>query len=662
MKRMRPISVWQPSEKDGQPVWERPKPEVLGDHYSDERYLWPKMADSPTRICFFGESVAAGYLYAPHVTPAKVLNAQLNFVAGPGQYEVIDLARTNETLAGLVETVGSAMQLEPDVVVIFAGNNWNLLETPEWSPYLPGVKGRMRYAEKLKEGGLEAVIETAAKERLQKAWLALAEIGAIAAEAAVPVILVVPEVNLADWETCQPVHWLDGEDLQTWYIRLAQAQKALKNQKWEEAAALARQMLDLDEGLCPTAYRLLVKANIGLGKLDVARKAAEAEIGTSHYGTMAFLAAPQAGPAEQEILRRAASFNGFTLVDLPEIFRKPSGYRGRLPDRTLFLDYCHLTINGMVWAMEAVVRSIFSLLVDKEALDSLDVLDLVNTENVTNVTNKVVATTMFGGAIHNAHRLGAVTDKTELLVHWCRSSLAESPGIHQAMIDFVAVRSLPFPAVMTAEQQRILNSPYLLRHQHGWKYSHMDADMIQAIIIALEEWDPMWAEAAKDVLVKNAALGQKPQTLLNHYYNAEPLHQLFPELLKTPDLTGWTIYRAFWPVSRFCFVMDGAADVTLDFSARFVKPVAPESSVIILVNRKRVGEVGCELSWSRHEVVVDGRYTQRGLNELAVRWPFPTVKKEVVWQEIVARLEKGLEAHLHPVFGEIGRLRIKKRE
>jgi hypothetical protein len=235
---LRPISIWQPSEKDGRPVWQRPEPELLGDHYADEQYLWPKTADSPTRICFFGESVAAGYLYAPHVTPAKVLGAQLDFAAGAERYEVIDLARTNEILAGLVETVDQAIQLDPDVLVIFAGNNWNLLETPEWSPYLPGVTGRRRYAEVLKAGGLESVIETAAKERLQKVWLALAEIGAIAAKAALPVVLVVPEVNLADWETCQPVHWLDGDDLAQWYSSLNQAQQALESQNWQGAAGL----------------------------------------------------------------------------------------------------------------------------------------------------------------------------------------------------------------------------------------------------------------------------------------------------------------------------------------------------------------------------------------------------------------------------------------
>lgn len=651
---MNPISIWQPSEKDGRPVWERPQPELLGDHYAAERYLWPKTADSPRRICFFGESVAAGYLYAPHVTPAKVLAGQLNFAAGAGAYEVIDLARTNETLAGLVETVESAMQLEPDVLVIFWGNNWNLLETPEWSPYLPRVGGRRRYAEQLKAGGLEAVIETAAKERLQKAWLALAEIGAMAQEAAVSVILVVPEVNLADWENCQPVHWLDGAALERWYACLDDSRQALREQDWERAASLAYQMLNLDGGLCPTAYRLLVKANIGLGRLDVARKAAEAETGTGHYAAMAFLAAPQAGPADQEILRRAAGFHGFSLVDLPKIFAG----EGALPGRELFLDYCHLTVEGMRVAMGAVAAAVLQLGGKERAERPKSIKALPQPA----AGNEALATAHFGAAIHNAHRLGAVTDKQALLVHWCRKALTDSPGIYQAMIDFVAARGWAYPAVMTAEQQRLFNSPYLLQHQHGWKYSHMDAAMIGAILIALAEWEPRRAEAALEVLVKNAALGEEWVSLLDGYYDAEPLRRFFPELIPTPDLTGWAIYRAAWPVSKFCWVMDGSADINLEINARLSKPVGDGSKVELLVNGRRVGEMTVGLSWTRYEGVVDGRFLQCGINELAVRWPFPVVKKEAVWGEVIGRLERGLETTLHPVFGEIERLRVRKKE
>ena len=99
----------------------------MGDHYATRQTLPARKTPGTRRICFFGESVAAGYLYAPHLTPAMVLEEQLRQTSDTHAYEVIDLARTNETLDGLLTTVRRSLQLNPDVLVLFVGNNWTLL-------------------------------------------------------------------------------------------------------------------------------------------------------------------------------------------------------------------------------------------------------------------------------------------------------------------------------------------------------------------------------------------------------------------------------------------------------------------------------------------------------------------------------------------------------
>jgi hypothetical protein len=141
-----PISIWQPSRDAGERVWRRPEPLLLGDHYATRRELRPKTAPLPLRVVLFGESAAAGYLYAPHLTPSIVLESQLQSLGGAGAFEVIDLARVNECLGPLVDTVGSSLQINPDLRVNFAGNNWNLLETPEDTPYAHSMAERQRYA------------------------------------------------------------------------------------------------------------------------------------------------------------------------------------------------------------------------------------------------------------------------------------------------------------------------------------------------------------------------------------------------------------------------------------------------------------------------------------------------------------------------------------
>src|SRR5262249_48392250 len=144
------------------------------------------------------------------LTPAGVLEAQLRAVAGDDAVEVIDLARTNETLGSLVATLESAVQIQPDVVVVFAGNNWNLLETPEVSPYAPSAAARPRCAEAGREAGPAGPV-TLAAGRLREIVSAAAERTALIARAiGVPVIIVVPEVSLAGWESRQPLLWPAG--------------------------------------------------------------------------------------------------------------------------------------------------------------------------------------------------------------------------------------------------------------------------------------------------------------------------------------------------------------------------------------------------------------------------------------------------------------------
>ena len=111
------------------------------------------------RLCLLGESTAAGYLLAPDLTPAKVLRRRLG-----DRWDVVDLARTNERLESLVDTAEAALQLDPDRLVVFTGNNWNLLETPGWSPHLPSTEARRRYGAALAKGGLLGPAQGAAQD------------------------------------------------------------------------------------------------------------------------------------------------------------------------------------------------------------------------------------------------------------------------------------------------------------------------------------------------------------------------------------------------------------------------------------------------------------------------------------------------------------------
>ncbi|MCB1054667.1 MAG: hypothetical protein KDD11_04055, partial [Acidobacteria bacterium] len=186
------ISIWRPRREGGEIVFERPEPLPLGDHYAARRRFSGRPATGVRRLCFLGESVAAGYLLAPGLTPAQVLEAHLGH-ASDRPWEVIDLARTNETLPGLVETLRSVEQLAPEIIVVFAGNNFGLLETPALSPFSPSVEARQAYALALRDDGLAGPVKEARRRLGRLMENALAEVAALADAMGARVVWIVPE-------------------------------------------------------------------------------------------------------------------------------------------------------------------------------------------------------------------------------------------------------------------------------------------------------------------------------------------------------------------------------------------------------------------------------------------------------------------------------------
>ncbi|HVT19333.1 MAG TPA: hypothetical protein VHQ90_24530 [Thermoanaerobaculia bacterium] len=706
----RPISIWQPRVRAGESVWVRPDPLPLGDHFASRLELAPKRAPLPLRVCLFGESTAAGYLYAPHLTPAQVLEAQLRAVAGAGACEVIDLARTNETLPGLVETLLAAVQIQPDVVVLFAGNNWNLLETPEVSPYVPSTRARQRYALALREAGVAGPVRLAEERLRQRAESACAEIAAIAAAVGIPVVVVVPEVNLADWQNRQPVPWLPGGATARWYALYRRALRRLARRGGGRSAAAAaaaaviataREMQRLDGGLCPTTWRLLAEAAALAGDLPEARRASLAEIDAAAYATQAFLAAPQAGSAPRELLRRAAAVHGWACVDLPAIFAEHTG--SPLPGRRLFLDYCHLTREGMHLAMAAVAAEVLRLS-GLEAGEP-DWRTLAARLPQPAVSPEIDATAMLGAAIHGAHRLLSLGAKASFLEPWCEAALDASSGVEVAMFDLLAARCAPCPAVLTAAQQRNLASPYRLGLAHGWRYDHLDADLIEAIVTVLERRGrPARREATRQLLAHHGIRRAGSELAIPPLYHWEPLERFYPDVMSFEDLPQRGTHRSPWPEATYCLVCDGESDVGCELTLRL--PALPgtdpangsgemreaestggqrgraggesrvggrvrggtqiEASrragagtgrrrgrVGVLVNGVPVAVFAASEHWTRAAMRIGREHLRPGLNRLTLRWPAPPPHGEAALRTAVERLELGLAADIHPVFGEV---------
>lgn len=647
-----PISIWQPREDAGELCFVRPDPLPLGDHYAAAKVLRPKKAELPLRVGFFGESVAAGYLYAPHLTPARVLEAQLRSAGGAANFEVVDLARTNETLGSLAETVRTSLQINPDVLVLFAGNNWNLLETPEWSPYAPSSDARQRYGRALREEGVPGPVRLAAERLRQKAEATFGFIAQIARTVHIPVIVVLPEINLVDWETRQPPVWLARNGIARWHALYGQAREAVDEGDFARVLAAAREMQELDGGLCPSSWRLTAQAWNGLGDIEEARRAALAEIDAAAYPALALLSAPQATTSAREQLQEATRRYGFFAVDLREIFAEHTG--SRLPGRGLFLDYCHLSLEGIHVAMAAVAAEVLNL--SGLLAEDTDWRRLVPQLPRPEISLEAEATARLGAAIHIAHRLVAVGSKRPFLEDACEAALDASPGIEETMLDLVAARCAPCPAVLTTAQQRNLTSPYRLLLQHGWRWDHLDADLIEAIAAVLDRRGRPARGRIVHLLLQFLAIREEGNDLTEPPYLWEPLERFYPEVMRFADLSARATFRSPWPESSFCLVCDAEHDVEIVPTLRL--PVAlpghrRSGRVQVTVNGIQVGEVDAAEHWSRIALRIGRDRLRPGLNRLSLQWPAPDADGEKVLEAAAERLERGIAADLHPVFGEL---------
>ncbi len=631
-----PISIWQPHEVDGETVFIRAEPLALGDHYADRVSIPAQKPALTKRICLFGESVAAGYLYAPHFTPAKALSSKLDQSIVGSQYEVIDLARTNETLSSLANTIDASIQLNPDVFVIMAGNNWTVLETPEISPYAGNSQSRREYAASVEESGLMGPTELAAKQLLNHSAEIFSRIADTARSNGVDVVIVVPEVNLADWAARQPVTWLPADGTAGWHELYEKATAALALEQWEDARATAFEMFELDRYACPTTFRIVAAAQTGLADFDGAATACRAEIDAEAYATACQLPSPRANRMAIEILNQSAKQHGFGLVDLAKIFAKRSA--SRLSGRQLFLDYCHLAAEGIELAMSAVAVAIDPG--EKSAVGRPAIFE------------EQQALAYFGAAIHTAHRLGDVISKRELVEYWCQRAVETSAGIVSAMVDFVDARTSNSPIEFSAAQQSNLASRYLLQLQHGWNYDYLDIDVIQAIEKVLENRFPKAFDAIRRFLISRRAIGGEPIDLIHpRSYLWDPLEQFFPDLLRHGDRA---YYRAPWPRTDFCLIAELPQDIELTLAARVPKGNRAEPNEIkIAVNREPVATVTLSEGWNRITTCIDASSVASGVNRLSIEWPLPRCSGEAQLESAVNQLKQGREADIHPIFGEI---------
>jgi hypothetical protein len=329
-----------------------------------ELRMWADVSEVPgkgtaRRVVLVGESSARGFLLDPAMTPCDALTSGLEQWAGPGAYQCVDLAHTGASLDDVTELLAKIPDIDPDVLVLYAGNNWSV---PQYS-----VADLDALSRELRSGGYAAMRRAFwPMVVLPRAQALLARVEEILRRG-VDVVVVVPEFNLREWVPPANIEApvLPPEAFVTWYELRQRAEDALRDRDWNAVPPLAHRMRLLDEGCSPMTGYILGRALVALGDGAGAREAYE-DSRDSVCGLMVGYT-PRITRAAQELLLRFCEQSDLGCVDLRKMLAADD--LPETPDPRHFLDFCHLSESGINIAMSAVAEAIDQPRTAKDGID-----------------------------------------------------------------------------------------------------------------------------------------------------------------------------------------------------------------------------------------------------------------------------------------------------
>lgn len=630
---------------DLQPVADAGRLAFVG---SDGTRLHPRAGPLPHRICLLGESAAAGMFHRPHATPAAILSRLLNPGAGaPDRFEVVDLARPALTDRELAGATAAALQLNPSLLVVFAGNNW------VWSGLGPdfagqaagGVEDCDEAAGALVAQGVPGIRALGERRQRERAGRTLDRLTALAREAAVPLVCVAPEVNLADIDVPHPVYWLPGDGVRLWYGGHRRASLLLAKGDATAAARAAERLIALDGGACAESHALLARAHQALGEPAAALATWRAAADAASWDPR-FRRASGVNTVIIGALRDGCRRHALPLVDLPEIFARASAPAP--PGRRLFLDHCHLTLEGITLAMAALAPVARRTL--EPAAPPLAWCDLARGAQP-EVPAAALGLARLQAGLYSAnlgYRHG------EWIEDLLATALDASPSLGEAVRDYLLARAAPCDPRLTAACRRNQASPVAL-DPRVWERSDLGGGLLERLCNLLSRRAPNLAAEVVRWWIEHDPLPPDGVELV------APRHwQADGAAWYDADGQSPALFRALAPASTFRFIADARQDLELALTARLPAPegIPRAGAVTLSVNDQRLASFRLAASWRQRTRLIGRHFLRPGLNSIRLDWPLPVALGDAALVQAAQRLRLGIPADLYPIFGEVFSLRV----
>lgn len=609
----------------------------------DEWFFWaqkdriePKQAK--WRVVLLGESVARGYFYDPQFNVAGALETILSSEMGPTEIDVVDLAKSNLTREELRVFMGLSLALQPDILVVFAGNNWRPQLAEADIPYVDTL---------LRREGLPAVKSFLDTRTRQSVSLLARQVNAfLERQRTLSVIWVVPEFNLADWTDpiSVPAH-LPGQGDRRWRELDERIRLALREHQLVMAEELAKEMAELDGGTSSVPLRILAEQRRSAGDIAGARRYLELSRDAEGWDP-SFSYSPRVSSSIQSALREASSAARNTVVDLPKVLEQHLDQA--LPDRRVFLDYCHLTAEGIRVSAAAIASEVLMALTARKVPPS------ALQAKCPSPAAKVEGKASFLAAVHNAHYYQSY----DVVHYWCARAVQLWPESAELMTRFIDSQTRRSPQLACRslmelfELDELGTSQYLLRG--GAK--RLDMVLGDAIANTLQETGSLEVADIPALRTREHSLKTGSKELTAFYYSSA-----IPTISKRAWMTcslpnnggARSLFAsAYWETSKFIFFGERGRAAGLKLTYRLPAP-SRVGVIEIAVNNQLITRAPVDDHWQTISVSIMADCVADGINEIVITWPGETGCSDEVLERMADELVARRLPRFHRVFGEI---------
>ena len=621
-------------------IWEAKDGSFVRVDTGDAWHLWANVEEIPPkglspRVALIGESVARGFLYHPHFTPARALQKMLDAACGTDEIEVVDLARSDLGHEPLRELITQSLHLEPDALVIFAGNNWfPLIKTDD--ERLLDMASAFRAT-----GSWRGVKEPCESFLIANTRKTLRLLGEIVRERRIPVVFVLPEFNLADWRTeydCPPL--LSSGQTEAWLCAKDEAEQHLAANDWEKAESLGERLMQLDQGTTAAGPNVLAEVSQRRGDHQSARKFLE--MARDAIVCWPIRETPRCYSIIQQTIREEAAAHGVHLVDLPREFTRHLD--GEAADRRLFLDYCHLSLEGIRIAMALTAEMLLPLLrYPAQSSRELAQVDL-------NVGANVNAVAHFLAAVYN----GNWGQRMEVVRHHLRKALEYDRNIAYMMQLFLDLHIRRVPSSLCRSYDQLCELPNMTAiialYNDSIREKFLNTKLVTEIGAALEVVGIPTKAHIERLIIKEHGVKNQTVDLANTLYSTHSYLRLLVDF--RPEF-----YKATERNTTLLLVCDKPEPLQFSLTTK-VPHASAEQTISLRVNGTLVTELAATDRWTTSTCTAPARLVHAGVNQVEIHWPMPAWSDEQQKAHVADCLEAGEVFEITPMFGLIHSFRV----